>query len=633
VRASRSSERPRASTASSAPARPSDDAIAPTVAGVSADHGHAHALLVEVAKRLGGIRPDAIGQHHERDRRAPVGQCVTRQRRHTCQEDHTRAGVGMPDDLAQRVRVVGQYVRCAEDPGPEIAERGGAPFPRRGERDGVLDRPPGGRRREPVADRAKRCVRGRVGSGERGEHRTGVDPVVQPLDTFERQLALGQGAGLVDAQHIDPREAFHRRQLLHEHPSTREPDDRDGEGDRGQQDEPFGHHRDRACDGARQRRTPGAERAVLADEQERRRRHDRPRHVLQDPVDAAAELRTRERESAGVLGDPRGVGVCAERADLRTSGAGDDERAAQRAVARRLDDRLGLTGQQRLVDLEPVADQHLTVDDHLVAGFQVEHVVSHDRRRRDARGLAVPDDRRGRRRQERQPVKRALGAKLLDDPDERVRNEYHAEQRVLKRPDDQDQHEHRAEQCVEPGEYVRANDLLDGPGVRRRHPVDVAAFDTRSDVGRAQPARRVHRRAPSRVHVQSLRCLPCTLGSWRSSSPCDLCGPRRRADRQRPSRHGEGAGAARAEPHAAVQGPPARSHGATRTQGRARDRRLIAGRPAAGVPAGARAARRRGGAAFVLRYLVKRAGVEVVRTHWRGEPATLATVLRAARIG
>jgi uncharacterized membrane protein YkvA (DUF1232 family) len=37
-------------------------------------------------------------------------------------------------------------------------------------------------------------------------------------------------------------------------------------------------------------------------------------------------------------------------------------------------------------------------------------------------------------------------------------------------------------------------------------------------------------------------------------------------------------------------------------------------------------------AALVLRYLVKRAGSDVVRTHWRGEPATLDTILRAARI-
>lgn len=37
-------------------------------------------------------------------------------------------------------------------------------------------------------------------------------------------------------------------------------------------------------------------------------------------------------------------------------------------------------------------------------------------------------------------------------------------------------------------------------------------------------------------------------------------------------------------------------------------------------------------AALVLRYLVKRAGLDVVRSHWRGDPATLDTILRAARI-
>ena len=37
-------------------------------------------------------------------------------------------------------------------------------------------------------------------------------------------------------------------------------------------------------------------------------------------------------------------------------------------------------------------------------------------------------------------------------------------------------------------------------------------------------------------------------------------------------------------------------------------------------------------AALVLRYLVKRAGVYVVRSHWRGDPDTLGVILRAARI-
>jgi uncharacterized membrane protein YkvA (DUF1232 family) len=37
-------------------------------------------------------------------------------------------------------------------------------------------------------------------------------------------------------------------------------------------------------------------------------------------------------------------------------------------------------------------------------------------------------------------------------------------------------------------------------------------------------------------------------------------------------------------------------------------------------------------AALVLRYLVRRAGPEVVRRHWRGEPRTLEIMLRAARV-
>jgi len=37
-------------------------------------------------------------------------------------------------------------------------------------------------------------------------------------------------------------------------------------------------------------------------------------------------------------------------------------------------------------------------------------------------------------------------------------------------------------------------------------------------------------------------------------------------------------------------------------------------------------------AALVLRYLAKRAGIDTVRRHWRGEPATIDSIFRAARI-
>ena len=36
-------------------------------------------------------------------------------------------------------------------------------------------------------------------------------------------------------------------------------------------------------------------------------------------------------------------------------------------------------------------------------------------------------------------------------------------------------------------------------------------------------------------------------------------------------------------------------------------------------------------AAFVLRHVVKRAGADVVRDHWRGDPRTIGVLLRTAR--
>ena len=40
---------------------------------------------------------------------------------------------------------------------------------------------------------------------------------VERLDRLHRELALGEGSRLVDAEHVDAREALDGRQLLHEH--------------------------------------------------------------------------------------------------------------------------------------------------------------------------------------------------------------------------------------------------------------------------------------------------------------------------------------------------------------------------------------------------------------------------------
>ena len=231
--------------------------------------------------------------------------------------------------------------------------------------------------------------------------------------------------------------------------------------------------------------------AELAEEEQRRGRHDRERHVREDRVDARAQLRAREREPAGVLGELHRVGLGADVRRPVPSGAGRDERPGQHLVARRLVDRVGLAGEQRLVDLEAAArstSPSTTTSEPAPASSTSSSTTSPTATSRD---LAVADDPGLRRRQHREPVERALGAQLLHDADAGVRDQHEAEQRVLERPDDEDDREHRAEQRVEPREDVRAHDLGDRPRRGGRDVVDLPAGDALGDLGRGQASCRV----------------------------------------------------------------------------------------------------------------------------------------------
>ena len=94
---------------------------------------------------------------------------------------------------------------------------------------------------------------------------------------------------------------------------------------------------------------------------------------------------------------------------------------------------------------------------------------------------------------DRQPVQGALRSDLLDDPDERVRDDDAAEQGVIERPDDEDHDEERADDEVEAGEDVGLDDLRDGAGGRVGH---VVAQPPRGPIGglrRCQPDADVRR--------------------------------------------------------------------------------------------------------------------------------------------
>ena len=145
--------------------------------------------------------------------------------------------------------------------------------------------------------------------------------------------------------------------------------DADREGDGGEQDQALGDHRDDAADG------PGdgvLEVVVLddelADDQADRGRDHHPGDVLEDRGDAAAQLGVDEGEAGRLLGELRGVGLAAHLGRGERAAARDDEAAGHHRVAGLLEDRVGLTGEQRLVDLQAVGLDDLAVDDDLVAG-------------------------------------------------------------------------------------------------------------------------------------------------------------------------------------------------------------------------------------------------------------------------
>ena len=141
--------------------------------------------------------------------------------------------------------------------------------------------------------------------------------------------------------------------------------------------------------------------------------------------------------------------------------AGHDEAPREEHVARPLVDRLGLTAQQRLVDLEPVGLGGDRVDHDLVAETHHEDVIADHVRGGDLARLSVAHDGGGRHAEQREAVEGPLGAQLLDDANRAVGDEDEPEERVLKWADDQNGDEETAEEGVEPREEVGAEDLTD----------------------------------------------------------------------------------------------------------------------------------------------------------------------------
>jgi hypothetical protein len=305
--------------------------------------------------------------------------------------------------------------------------------------------------------------------GQLREHAAGdVLGAVQHVQFAELQAVLGERPGLVRTDHVHPGQTLDRGQFLHQHVLLPQPDHADGEGERGQQHEPLGHHRHQRAGCRENAVLPGARLVPLHPDRGQAHRDQQPGDQPQDLVDARLQFGLHQRELARLHGQPRRVGVVPDPGRSEGAHPGDDEAARHHLVPGLLQQRVGLAGEQGFVHFEVGRLDHLAVDDDLVSGTDLDQVVEHDLLAGDLDADPVPADGGFALPDHGQAVERLLRPQLLHHADAGVDDDQEAEQRVHDRAGAQHHHEQHHQQEVDPGEDVGLDDVPGAPARARR---------------------------------------------------------------------------------------------------------------------------------------------------------------------
>ncbi|MGX1255334.1 hypothetical protein RKD48_007845 [Streptomyces ambofaciens] len=339
-----------------------------------------------------------------------------------------------------------------------------------------------------LGDRLQTGVGAFVGRAERTEHLRGGHRRQQRKDLVDVHGRLGECSRLVQAHSVHPGQTLDGGKLLDQTLLLAEPDHADGEGERGQQDEPLGDHGHEAAHHAADRlRQIVVVHDELRDDQRDARRDDRVGDELQDPVDTVAQLGVDQAEAPGLLGELGGVRLPPDPGRGEGTRTGHHEAAGHHRVAGTLDDRIRLAREQRLVDLQVLGSGDRAVHHDLVALAQLDDVVHDDLGGAERDPLPVAPDARTALADDRELVQGPLRAHLLDDADQGVGEDDTAEQSVLHRTDDHDDDEQHADDRVDTGEQVAPDDLADAAARAGRHVVDASGGDALGDLDRRQP--------------------------------------------------------------------------------------------------------------------------------------------------
>ena len=364
---------------------------------------------------------------------------------------------------------------------------------------GVLRRGPGHAGEGEGEPTGRRVIGG--GSG-------GAD-LVQRVGTGDLHVARGDGARLVQAEHVHAGERLDAVELLREHLLAGEADSGDREDRGGEEHQALGDHaqksphrgedgRARHAAGEHLRGEPRQEPARVprtALELGRARPEqpdaDGDHEHAREPHDAVQRVHDLGVDLLDVLGLGVDLGHVVLGAHVLNAGedqAGVEEAARHEMVARLLADEVALASEEALVHARLARDHH-GVGGDLVAAAELHEVVLHDLLEVELDLDAVADDHGLLGSEERELIHHALGTKRLYDADSRV--QHHDAQKADVLPRARGKHQEGEDEVdeVKDGEEVLSEELPDRFGLDARVDVDLARGDALLDLCGGETAR------------------------------------------------------------------------------------------------------------------------------------------------
>ena len=286
---------------------------------------------------------------------------------------------------------------------------------------------------------------------------------------LQAHIPLGEGAGLIQAQHIHMGQALQGKQVLRQHPGSCQLGYPHRQTDGDQQHQPLGEHPQQAGGGGghrvKHRRSP---QEICLEKQEQPQRRDQEGGKAGHLPHGGQQLRVTGRCRPGLLGEPGGIVVRPHPLHLGHAGTGDDHTFGKQHLSRRFPHRDGLPSEQGLVCLN-LAFQHQGIRRDLHPALQGDHVPQHQLLHRELPETAAPQGAGFGRGQHGDLLHQLFRMELLDDADDGVQGDDQDEQEVGPRPhqgqSDGDQNVEQIEQST----YMSADDLAGrfGDGGRR----------------------------------------------------------------------------------------------------------------------------------------------------------------------